>query len=55
MPTFTYKGTTADGTAVEETFEATDRSGEKVLVDKEYVNQHLGKLIGNDDLTRFIL
>ncbi len=36
-------------------FEATDRSGEKVLVNKAYVNEHLGKLIGNDDLTRFIL
>lgn len=36
-------------------FEATDRSGEHVLINVEYVNQHLGKLIGDDDLTRFIL
>ena len=36
-------------------FEATDRSGQEVMVDEAYVNQHLGKLLGNDDLTRFIL
>lgn len=36
-------------------FEATDRSGEKILVNTEYVNQHLGKLVGNDDLARYIL
>lgn len=36
-------------------FEATDRSGEQVVVDMEYVNQHLGKLVGNDDLARYIL
>lgn len=36
-------------------FEATDRSGEKVLVNKTYVNAHLGKLIQDEDLTRYIL
>lgn len=36
-------------------FEATDRSGEKVVVNKAYVNDHLGKLIQDEDLTRYIL
>ncbi|MEI6093895.1 MAG: ATP-dependent protease ATPase subunit HslU [Gammaproteobacteria bacterium] len=36
-------------------FEATDRSGETVAIDMEYVNKHLGKLIGNEDLARYIL
>lgn len=36
-------------------FEATDKSGEKVVVNKEYVNKNLGKLIEDDDLTRYIL
>lgn len=36
-------------------FEATDRSGESVTIDVDYVNKHLGKLIGNEDLARYIL
>lgn len=36
-------------------FEATDRNGETVTIDLEYVNKHLGKLVGNDDLARYIL
>lgn len=36
-------------------FEATDRAGEKVHVDNNYVQQHLGKLVEDDDLTRYIL
>ena len=36
-------------------FEATDKSGETVHVDKAYVNKNLGKLIADDDLTRYIL
>lgn len=36
-------------------FEATDRTGETVTIDLDYVNKHLGKLIGNDDLARYIL
>jgi ATP-dependent HslUV protease ATP-binding subunit HslU len=36
-------------------FEATDRSGEKIVVDKEYVNKHLGKLVVDEDLMRYIL
>ena len=36
-------------------FEATDRTGETVTIDADYVNKHLGTLIGNDDLARYIL
>ena len=36
-------------------FEATDKVGEKVHVDLAYVQKHLGSLIDDDDLTRYIL
>jgi len=36
-------------------FEATDKAGEKVLVDSAYVETHLGKLVADEDLTRYIL
>jgi ATP-dependent HslUV protease ATP-binding subunit HslU len=36
-------------------FEATDRSGEVVHVDYDYVQAHLGKLVDDEDLTRYIL
>lgn len=36
-------------------FEATDKAGEKVHVDAAYVEKHLGKLVDDDDLTRYIL
>jgi ATP-dependent HslUV protease ATP-binding subunit HslU len=36
-------------------FEATDQSGTTVTVDAAYVNDHLGTLIQNEDLTRYIL
>ncbi|RUQ85434.1 ATP-dependent protease ATPase subunit HslU [Legionella septentrionalis] len=36
-------------------FEATDKAGETVCVDKDYVNQHLGKLVADEDLARYIL
>jgi ATP-dependent HslUV protease ATP-binding subunit HslU len=36
-------------------FEAADRGNEKTMVDAVYVDQHLGSLIGNEDLTRYIL
>jgi ATP-dependent HslUV protease ATP-binding subunit HslU len=36
-------------------FEASDRSGESLVVDQEYVNQHLETLADNEDLSRFIL
>jgi len=36
-------------------FEATDKSGESVVVNKAYVDKHLGKLIENEDLARYIL
>jgi ATP-dependent HslUV protease ATP-binding subunit HslU len=36
-------------------FEATDKAGESVRVDEKYVNRHLGKLLENEDLARYIL
>jgi len=36
-------------------FEATDKSGEKVLIDADYVNSHLGALVEDEDLSRYIL
>ena len=36
-------------------FEAPDRSGEGVAVDGAYVDTHLGELIKDEDLTRYIL
>jgi ATP-dependent HslUV protease ATP-binding subunit HslU len=36
-------------------FAAPDRSGEKVTVDSAYVEQHIGDLAKNTDLSRFIL
>ncbi|WP_176695266.1 ATP-dependent protease ATPase subunit HslU [Legionella massiliensis] len=36
-------------------FEATDKAGETVHVDKAYVNTHLGKLVEDEDLARYIL
>ena len=36
-------------------FEAADRGSEKTVVDAAYVDLHLGSLLGNEDLTRYIL
>ena len=36
-------------------FEATDRSGDAVVVDAAYVEKHIGDLARNADLSRFIL
>ncbi len=36
-------------------FEAPDRSGETITVDYAYVDSHLGELIKDEDLTRYIL
>lgn len=36
-------------------FEATDKPGEAVHVDTDYVNAHLGKLVADEDLARYIL
>ncbi len=36
-------------------FNATDKSGEKVVVDAAYVISHLGKLVKDTDLSKFIL
>jgi ATP-dependent HslUV protease ATP-binding subunit HslU len=36
-------------------FEATDKAGEAVHVDADYVQKHLGELVADEDLTRYIL
>ena len=36
-------------------FEATDKSGETVHVDKEYVDKNLSQLVADEDLARYIL
>ena len=36
-------------------FEAPDRSNEKVTIDSDYVNEHLEALAGDEDLSRYIL
>ena len=36
-------------------FDAADRHGERISVDLDYVNQHLGELVKNQDLSRYIL
>lgn len=36
-------------------FEAPDRPGEEVVVDAAYVDAHLGELVEDDDLTKYIL
>ena len=36
-------------------FEATDKKGEKVIIDAAYVDEHLDALVKDEDLTRYIL
>ena len=36
-------------------FESADRSGDHVTIDREYVDKHLEKLAGDEDLSRYIL
>ncbi len=36
-------------------FTATDRSGEKIIIDSEYVKKNLGQLVKDNDLSKFIL
>ena len=36
-------------------FNATDRTGETVTIDKKYVNENLGNLVKDTDLSKFIL
>jgi ATP-dependent HslUV protease ATP-binding subunit HslU len=36
-------------------FESPDRSGETITIDRAYVDAHLGELIKDEDLTRYIL
>jgi ATP-dependent HslUV protease ATP-binding subunit HslU len=36
-------------------FEASERGGEKIAVDRDYVDDHIGELVQDDDLSRYIL
>ena len=36
-------------------FTATDRSGEKIIIDSKYVTENLGQLVKDNDLSKFIL
>jgi len=36
-------------------FNASDRSGEKIIIDKSYVQNNLGDLVKDTDLSKFIL
>ncbi|MCB1489562.1 MAG: HslU--HslV peptidase ATPase subunit, partial [Bauldia sp.] len=39
----------------EVSFTAADRSGDRIVIDADYVEQHIGDLARNTDLSRFIL
>jgi ATP-dependent HslUV protease ATP-binding subunit HslU len=39
----------------EVSFKASDLAGETIVIDGDYVEQHLGKLAQDEDLSRFIL
>ena len=36
-------------------FTATDRSGEKIVINKEYIHKNLDNLVKDTDLSKFIL
>ena len=36
-------------------FTATDRSGEKIIVDSKYIKDNIGELVKDTDLSKFIL
>ena len=36
-------------------FDAPERKGETVTIDSTYVHEHLGKLVEDEDLSRYIL
>ena len=36
-------------------FTASDRSGEKIIIDKKYIEKNLGELAKDTDLSKFIL
>ena len=36
-------------------FDAADRSGDSVMIDRDYVDEHLAELAGDEDLSRYIL
>ena len=45
----------SDVTGTDISFNATDRAGEKIVVDKKFVEKNLGDLVKDTDLSKFIL
>ena len=45
----------ADVTGTDISFNATDRAGETITVDQKYVQNNLGNLVKDTDLSKFIL
>lgn len=39
----------------EVSFEAADKPGESLAIDADFVDQHLGELVQDEDLSRYIL
>ena len=42
-------------TASDSRDEASDKSGQTIAIDADYVDEHLADLAGNEDLSRYIL
>ena len=36
-------------------FTASDKSGEKIIIDSDYINKNIGELVKDTDLSKFIL
>ena len=36
-------------------FTASDKSGETIVIDKDYIKEHIGELVKDSDLSKFIL
>ena len=44
-----------DSSEVDVNFEAPDRDGQSLTIDRAYVDAHLGELLQDPDLSRYIL
>ena len=45
----------AEGIWLSISYDAPDRAGEKLVIDAAYVDEQLGKLVQDEDLSRYIL
>ena len=50
-----YEGEELEKVLDEISFTATDRSGEKITINSDYVKNNLGELVKDTDLSKFIL